>query len=191
MTEVLKSWRLDSVGLDRALELAGELLGDGATALLTSSAAYEVMHLRNQQWILPPRSPGLNRSAVFELRAFSEKGEIRWLHEGGGVGPVVGLGDGPGAELPTGALDTSRQFEEHLPASSLLWGVVDWFEDGWAGMKEGRVGIFAVPLTNGHVGDEVVLQSREYVGVDTHGNAHVIDELLVSFEVEGDQNAKG
>ena len=79
----------------------------------------------------------------------------------------------------------------------LIWGKVVAFEDGWATLREQRVGNVAVPISAAPaniIGCGVKMRAMEYFGPapgkagETHGNCRLLVECFRGFEVEADSD---
>lgn len=81
----------------------------------------------------------------------------------------------------------------------LIWGQVAAFEDGWATLREQRVGNVTVPVSAAPaniIGHSVKMRALEYFGPapgkagETHGNCRLLAECFRGFAVEA-ESAKG
>ena len=81
----------------------------------------------------------------------------------------------------------------------LIWGQVAAFEDGWATLREQRVGNVTVPISAAPaniIGHSVKMRALEYFGPapgkagETHGNCRLLAECFRGFAVEA-ESAKG
>lgn len=79
----------------------------------------------------------------------------------------------------------------------LIWGEVVAFEDGWATLREQRVGNITVPVSTALVniiGHSVKMSAMEYFGPapgkagETHGNCRLLAECFRGFAVEADSD---
>lgn len=124
-------------------------LGGGYAAILMDAA----------KCVFAGETPGLDR--VYEARFFTGDWELRWLREGK---------DGRAAILSEKAIPAQdgwsprdlgclHCFDDPL----LLWGKV--FEtplDGWATLREGRIGTIEVPVAGATAGQRVAILQRSY-----------------------------
>ena len=79
----------------------------------------------------------------------------------------------------------------------LIWGQVVAFEDGWATLREQRVGDVTVPVSTAPVniiGQSVKMRAMEYFGPapgkagEAHGNCRLLAECFRGFAVEADSD---
>lgn len=128
---------------------------------------------------------------AFEVRAFCEHWELRWVRDGcDGVGTLMSedscrlSGWNDSAEIPlAGVLD--RHY--------LLWGEVGTNPSttpphGWLTLGSNRTGPIPVPLPSArqNAGNRIQLVAREYLAEFTHGNVCVFDQRLLKLVRAGD-----
>jgi CRISPR-associated protein (TIGR03984 family) len=170
---------------------APHLLAAGpALALLTTPQRCHLVQLDGEgQASSPDGTP--DPAAVFEARAFSPAGELRWVHDGGGLGRahLVSERDLRGIEL--GEAGRSRPAWARVNRY-LLWGErVRPGPPGWWLHHEARVRGFWVPYRREPTDVHGWLHAKEYLGTaggqpaaeddDGDGNLAVIEELLVGI----------
>jgi CRISPR-associated protein (TIGR03984 family) len=113
-------------------------------------------------------------ATAYELRAFGEKGELRWTRNGRS-GRATVLGDDR-AGKPYESID-------RLDRKYFLWGdaAADTVErpDGWSAVSAGRVGAIVIPAPDGD--GRLRLNAREYIKAGPHSNACVLAERYVGF----------
>lgn len=125
---------------------------------------------------------------AFELRCFSGRGELRWLHESGGRGAAV---------LVTAdeALAGSASEAGFVPLPSVtccgsiehdyvLWGTATGrtVAPGWCEVAEPRIGSLRVPIEGLPERGHAAIAAVEHLRIeDEHGNVGVADELLVGL----------
>jgi len=130
----------------------------------------------------------INLESVFELRAFNQDCELRWLNDFDGFGRAV---------LISGEnLDISSYLDQDVPEISalytipqtyLLWGKGSGTtaNSGWGKLSAARIGFIDVPLAGITKDKRVYLKSMEYLSqVDQHGNISVVEERLYKLEVK-------
>ncbi len=170
----------DGIGLPDALARAGFR---SAVALLSTPTAHTVAQVRDGDCRTPAGPCDL--AEVFEARIFNPEMELRWLHEAGGLGRAVVLGEDEAA-LPAAFGDPLAPLHaiEVLAAHYLLWGrPVDDTPEGWTTLYTARVGVLRVPATVSTSDHRLRLVAREYVVVEPrHGNAYVGEERLLGLE---------
>lgn len=188
-------WTIRSADTDLAGVIAevAVVLGAGAIGFLSSPAEHLAVRLDGST----PSTPDgpVDLSGVFAARLFTPLAELRWVQVGGGLGEAVVVGE-QAAPLP-GWVAKQADVVDALDGRYALWG--RRFDphpsdvDGWCRALEGRLGWVDLPLrgrppergrTDHSWPDEYLsLIYREYVGLDTHGNAVVVDERLIAIEV--------
>lgn len=140
---------------------------------------------------------GVPTDLVFEARAFSEIGELRWLHRAAGRGEGVYLSEedaGPEGWPRGEDLDAIDKKDEEY----LLWGEgLGRGTPGWSDLATARIGTLSVPVESVARGGRVILRFREYFGLapgaagERHGNAAVLEERLLGLDVmEGKGDGK-
>lgn len=179
---MLHAFALDDADLTRAWQIAHQLLGDDAFALATSPARCTIWRRSDSGWVDDVGDDPGGHADVFELRAASPRGEVRWLHQGDGRGRLVVLG--PDMTQPEPHWDdVSIPVVDDIDAQYLLWGSVTGENAaGWSVVGGGRVAPIPVPL-DAPAGAMLQLHAREYVSEDEHGNAYVAEELLTRIAV--------
>jgi CRISPR-associated protein (TIGR03984 family) len=136
-------------------------------------------------------TPGL--SDVFEARLFDGDMELRWLQrdpDGSGDAVVVAeAADRVSAWVDAGDLGmTTRADVSYVDAWDnpyLLWGRRGPEQPdvgGWATFTSARIGSLTVPVAVASGRGAAQLVSREYMALDSAGNAYVVDERLCRFE---------
>lgn len=184
MSELLY-YALDGCTAQAALaKFAGRLAGAGEEryGLLAAAADYRLVRLGADGVIEAAPEERGDLDSVYELRAFGADGELRWLHEGAGVGQAVLL-----SEVEQDGLgEPARQaVAEPIEQEYILWGQgTDQAKPGWSLLSAAQIGsrwapVEGVPPSTGRV----ILKAVEYVAVGDHGNAFVTDERLVGLEV--------
>lgn len=124
-------------------------------------------------------------TAVYEARIFNEVAELRWHHDGAGLGRVVVITEREDLEVfdkaePEGFLDT---FEQRY----LIWGESAGAANGkWTRFATARIGAFDVPVdTTKKEKQRAQFAAREYVQAEPeYGNAFVFEERLYGIELE-------
>jgi hypothetical protein len=120
---------------------------------------------------------------AYELFATAGTRQLRWLHQGGGNGQAVCLGEDPStlaAGQPARAADSAERRRFGPTAERVLAGRVIGVRDGWATLATARYPSCDVPVA-ASVGQEVWAVLAEYAVQDAHGNISVTDTLLLSL----------
>lgn len=189
MTTVIWSTRPGAAPLAAVLDEVAGLL-DGAAGFVSSARAHRAVRLADGR--LHAADGPIDPIDAFSVRLFTPDAELRWVHVGGGSGDAVLLSefalDAPG--WPSRSTDAA----DVIDGAYALWG--RRFEPhpstaGWCRAAEGRLGVLDVPLDGpapqlSPPGQEwpleyLALTYREYVGLDEHGNAHVVEERLLAI----------
>ncbi len=212
----LRSAGSTGISLPEAIHRAD--LGD-AVALLASAKKYTVARLSGGRLSVPGKGSFADGAgvagtstekelplstsgsdAVFEARIFNRDAELRWLHEGDGLGTAVVLSESPDSCRPLGeSLDPLNAIEQ-IDNRYLLWGRPLRSQDSgaptgplsagplstgplWVRLTEARIGLLDVPLSRApRQGECVFLRTVEYVMTEPeHGNAYVAEERLVEL----------
>ncbi|MGQ0775179.1 MAG: type III-D CRISPR-associated protein Csx19 [Pseudonocardiales bacterium] len=153
--------------------LAGEHVVFVATPTAFTVAVLAAGELRTAQqapWPLP--------ASTFQLTAFDETTELRWLADGDS-GRAVWLAES-GAALP-GPPTGSQEFSARLAQRAVLWGLPDGVgSGGFSRWSEARVGRALYPCVPGSSPrHRAVLESVEYAATDSHGSMAVFEQRLV------------
>ena len=132
---------------------------------------------------------------VFEIRAFCQSTELRWLKDGT-TGSAVLLADS--AEV--GSLsDGSLRWEtvevlQTIDTKYFLWGASDGPREGtpgaapWSCLFDSRIGVQTIPGSHG-AGTRAVIRAIEYVTAENaYGNAAVTEERWCGIETFGKEN---
>lgn len=121
-------------------------------------------------------------TGVFELRAFTPQRELRWHHTANGRGPAVLVGD---AAVTDEQPASDGPAVHGQPYRRLLWGVThEPSNDGWLSLSAARIGTLPVPAETGLARVRVWLEAVEYVAIDAHGNASIVDERMIGLTAE-------
>lgn len=200
----LRSWRTEGCPISTALATFARFadpVGAGV-ALVSHPNRYDIARIGNEGRLVALSQDTSGTwtaqtltltAAVYEVRAFGGGLELRWLRDPAhteAVGAAVLLAaaneaidvdGGPFTPLDdVVAVDTIEQ-------KYVLWGAVDSNDDvpdGWALLRDSRIGSLPVPLEDHQrrslagSGGRLALSAVEYVAVGPHGNAHVTDERL-------------
>lgn len=130
--------------------------------------------------------------STFELRAFCEVWELRWLKNAdGGKAAVWTHCD----VFPNGfAADDKRSI--HVKAMDnqyVMWGKVSSLEnqaDGYCNLTSPRIGNLKIPFV-GQVGEQLVLKTWEYFRTEEYGNVVFAGERLCGVEELKKENVNG
>lgn len=125
---------------------------------------------------------------VFELRAFNQNYELRWLNESNGKGKAVLISEQKQNISDYLDADISEIKELHKnPQQYILWGEKSTTESssGWAKLSTARIGSIDVPVRGLTADKRVYLNAVEYLKADEeYGNVSVVEERLIKLEVK-------
>jgi len=122
----------------------------------------------------------------YELRAFTECSELRWLcvPSERGTGRAAVLSD-KSLGMPPAWQQEPLPIAGTLHQEYLVWGEGTGRSTapGWSEVGEARIGALLLPLADVARGKRVTLHTVEYLRVEPeHGNTHVYAERLVKLE---------
>lgn len=127
------------------------------------------------QWTVP--------ADCFQFTAFDPEIQLRWLADGD-EGTAVWLTESQGLlPRPTSG---SLNYLERLPQRAILWGRPDPAsrQDPFSAWSQARIGRAYYPCPPGaDPADRAALKMVEYISVDDHGNAAVVDVRFISITV--------
>lgn len=152
----------------------------GVSGLIMTPATCELCAWRGGQF----EGDEETSKQAFEVRAFCNDWELRWIREGtGGVATLL-------SEKRISAGDWSEpseiKLEDTLYRSYLLWGQREnnSQDSGWTTLTNGRIGPIKVPI--GNCTSRIQLNVREYLARFEDGNVCVFDQRLIGLaDAEG------
>ena len=178
----------DDVTLDDALEKLNGLTSDKLTLLVYTPSFCGFAHLNDRKIVALKTEPDVKNKDIFELRAFCENCELRWVREnddGKGRGVLISEKEFRFGEEKVEAHDKCFP----LQSEYILWGrkKADVLSNADAEQKtiklfEHRIGELLVPLPKSGSGDRVCLRCTEYFSADEYGNLNWRTERLVGLE---------
>ncbi len=192
MTQLWLASRDGAAPLVAVLAEAVPVLGDRAVGFLSSPTEHRAVRLLGAE----PRTPAgpASLDGVFAARLFTGDVELRWVQTADGSGDAVLVGERPGG--PDGWVDEQVEVDGSIGGTYALWGRTFAPSDapGWCRAFEGRIGGLDLPVTGQApaptpAGQDwpaqyLSLTYREYVGLDEHGNAGVVEERLTGICTE-------
>jgi CRISPR-associated protein (TIGR03984 family) len=117
---------------------------------------------------------------VFEARAFSDRGELRWLRRPSGLGRADLVSEHDASEFELDWKVSVQGAHRRLDNAYLLWGTrQDGAGDGWTRHFDPRTGSLWIPYEPTGKGERAWIHSREYLVECDHGNLAMAEELLV------------
>ncbi|WP_261555514.1 type III-D CRISPR-associated protein Csx19 [Frankia tisae] len=197
--------RTIQITLPEAIETAGMRNG---VALLVSAVSYDIARLTNGRAVAAKavrtgRERGIRvvpeevpldvagPAAVFEARIFDGNGELRWLHDGDGLGTAVLLAEDPAASSQLGQPLETVEAIDTVANRYLLWGrplaaqpaaqARQPVADGWVVLAESRIGLMTVPFDGSPPSEQdyFYLDTVEYISAEGEmRNAAVVEERL-------------
>ncbi|MBE9055642.1 CRISPR-associated protein Csx19 [Sphaerospermopsis sp. LEGE 08334] len=174
-----------NITLNSALEKCASALSN-AVAIIYSPTSCQFAKVQENGHLANANNQILSLDKVFELRAFNQNCELRWLNELNGEGKAVLISeqnisdylDENIAEIEI--LDTIHQ-------QYILWGDKAKTESssGWCKLSTARIGSIDVPVQGLTANERVYLNAVEYLKVtDENGNVSVVEERLTGLEVK-------
>ena len=149
-----------------------------------------------------PLDPEQDLKDLIRARLFNDDFDLIW--ERHGAATLAGAAWLRGEQLAPDVLRAPNGWKcfEHnevfqVKNQYLIWGQVAAFEDGWATLREQRVGNVTVPVSAAPaniIGHSVKMRALEYFGPapgkagETHGNCRLLAECFRGFEVEVDSD---
>lgn len=175
-----------NITLKSALSNCATALSE-AVAIIYSPTSCQLTKLNQNGDLINAKNEIISLDNVFELRAFNQNIELRWLNELNGKGKAVLISE----QNISGYLydDTSEIQElDIIPQQYILWGegVKTVSTSGWGKLATARIGSIDVPI-KGLIGGgkRVYLNAIEYLQADEeYGNVSVIEERLTGLEVK-------
>ena len=186
----------DAIGAEAAISAAERLAEQGDTALValaytprdalvvrkSGPGMYETVRAKGDRETL---TAGQIAELSFEIRAFNEDFELRWLRQDeSGSGSLIAdrrieLADWPEADVQWPAA-TAAVTSIDVPL--LLWGELEDTEpDGWSSLTTAQIGRHWVPFVPAEGVQRIALLTREYLADGPDGNAYVAAQRLVKF----------
>lgn len=128
----------------------------------------------------------LSLDKVFELRAFNQNSELRWLNESNGKGKAVLISK---QKISSYLYNDISEIQElgTIHQQYILWGEKASTEltSGWAKLSTARIGSIDVPVRGLAADKRVYLNAVEYLKADEkYGNVSVVEERLTGLEVK-------
>lgn len=177
-----------NITLKSALSNCATALSE-AVAIIYSPTCCQFAKVQENGDLTNSKNEIISLDKVFELRAFNENCELRWLNESNGKGKAVLISEQKQNISDYLDADISEIKELHENTQQyILWGegVKTVSASGWGKLDTARIGSIDVPikgLTGG--GKRVYLNAIEYLKADEeYGNVSVVEERLIKLEVK-------
>ena len=192
----------DPVGAEAALSAAERVAEQGGMPLVVLAYTQaDVLVLRRSgpgefesvRGKAERETPSAARIAAlsFEVRAFTEDFELRWLRRGeSGSGCLISERTVAleGWSDPAIPWDRRGGGVTTIDVPLLLWGDLESREeDGWTSLTTPQIGRHWVPFTPAEGVQRIALLAREYLASGPQGNVYVAAERLVGFRESEDE----
>jgi CRISPR-associated protein (TIGR03984 family) len=189
MTQLWLAGRAGAAPLVTVLAEAAPGLGGEAAGFLSSPTEHRAVRLLGSVLRTPAGPASLD--GVFAARLFTADAELRWVQTADGSGDAVLVGERRGG--PSGWVDEQVEVCDTIDGTYALWGRTFARSDapGWCRAFEGRIGGLDLPVAGrapaptpadqDWPAEYLSLTYREYVGLDEHGNASVVEERLTGI----------
>ena len=174
-----------NITLKSALEKSASALSH-AVAIIYSPTCCQFAKVQENGNLTNAKNEIISIDKVFELRAFNQNCELRWLNELNGEGKAVLISEQNISDYldhkisEISALDTIHQ-------QYILWGekAKTVSTSGWGKLATARIGSIDVPVQGLTANKRVYLIAVEYLKVtDDNGNVSVVEERLTGLEVK-------
>ena len=176
--------------------------GEAGAASTTEVAAQALQADADSGRRIRPLDLEKDLKGVIRARLFNENFDLIW--ERHGAATLDGAAWLRGEQRAPDILRAPNGWEcfEHnevfqVKNQYLIWGQVAAFADGWATLREQRVGNITVPISTAPaniIGHSVKMRALEYFGPapgkagEAHGNCRLLAECFRGFEVEADND---
>jgi CRISPR-associated protein (TIGR03984 family) len=173
------------ISLKSALEKCASVLSEGV-AIIYSPTSCQFAKVESNGDLKDANNQTLPLDKVFELRAFNQNIELRWLNQLNGEGKAVliseqNISDYLDNDIPAiFALDI-------IPQQYILWGkgIKTVSPSEWGKLATARIGSINIPLKGITTDKRVYLNAVEYLKeTDENGNVSVVEERLIGLVVK-------
>ncbi|MBD2451575.1 TIGR03984 family CRISPR-associated protein [Nostoc sp. FACHB-152] len=185
MTNLYGRTSQNNISLKLALENCASALSEGI-AIIYSPICCQFARVEPNGDLKDVYNRILPLDKVFELRAFNQNVELRWLNQLNGEGKVVLISE----QIISGYLDNNIPTIPALdiiPQQYILWGkgIKTASPSGWGKLATARIGSINVPVAGLTTDKRVYLNAIEYLKeTDDNGNVSVVEERLIGLEVK-------
>lgn len=176
----------EAIAIDAALSVYGRLAPSweesGAWAILSTPWRCAFAMLEAGGALIQHPRATVDLKDVFELRAFSDAGELRWVRRPGGAGTVHLVSERDLSPLGLGWQSSTEKIAVTLDNAYLLWGRRGGTstDPPWVRHTDPRIGSLWVPYRAQGVEPTAWMHTKEYLVEAEYGNLAVGDELLVA-----------
>ncbi|MBD2279397.1 MAG: TIGR03984 family CRISPR-associated protein [Dolichospermum sp. DEX189] len=158
-----------------------------AVAIIYSPTSCQLAKVDQNGDLTNAKNEMISLDNVFELRAFNQNYELRWLNESNGKGKAVLISEQNISDYLYADISEIKELHKN-PQQYILWGEKASTEStsGWAKLSTARIGSIDVPIKGLTGGDKrVYLNAIEYLQADEqYGNVSVVEERLTKLEVK-------
>lgn len=185
MVNLYGRYTKENITLKSALEKCKTALTE-AVAIIYSPKCCQFAKVDQNGNLRDANNQIFHLDSVFELRAFNQNFELRWLNELNGEGKAVFISE----QNISGYLDDDIpeiKTLDIIKQKYILWGkgVKTVSTSGWGKLATARIGSINVPVTGLTENKRVYLEAVEYLKTDEeYGNVSVVEERLIGLEVK-------
>lgn len=175
----------DNIDLKSALEKCQTELFE-AVAIIYSPISCQFAKLDQTGNLTNAKNEIISLNKVFELRAFNQNCELRWLNELNGQGKAVLISEQDISSCLDECIPPIKVLDI-IPQKYILWGekVKTVLISEWGKLASSRIGSIDVPVRGLTADKRVYLNAVEYLKtIDNNGNVSVVEERLTGLEVK-------
>lgn len=174
------------ITLAESLKQCASVLSKGGIALLYSPSQCQFAKIQSNGTLTDSEEKEINLKDIFEVRAFNQNSELRWLNQSNGEGQAVLISEEDNISDYLADCLPNLEAIDVIKQKYLLWGegVKSISKNpGWGKLAESRIGKINVPVEL-TPNQRVYLNAIEYLQADNYGNVSVVEERLISLEVK-------
>lgn len=174
-----------NITLKSALEKCASALSN-AVAIIYSPTCCQFAKVQENGNLTNAKNEIISIDKVFELRAFNQNYELRWLNELNGKGKSVLISEQKISNYLDDDISEIQELDK-IPQQYILWGegINTESTSEWAKISTARIGSIDVLVQGLTANQRVYLKAVEYLQVtDDNGNVSVVEERLIGLEVE-------
>ncbi|HLO88055.1 MAG TPA: CRISPR-associated protein Csx19 [Nostocaceae cyanobacterium] len=175
----------ENITLKSALEKCASALSK-AVAIIYSPTFCQFAKVDENGNLINMDNQCLPLDRIFELRAFNQNCELRWLNELNGNGKAVLLSEQNIANYLDESISKITALDT-IDQEYILWGkgIENKLNSEWVKLATARIGSIEVPVRSLRNGERVYLKAIEYLEViDDNSNVGVVEERLKGLEVK-------
>jgi CRISPR-associated protein (TIGR03984 family) len=174
-----------NIDLKSALSNCATALFEGV-AIIYSPTSCQLAKLNQNGDLTNSKNEIISLDNVFELRAFNQNYELRWLNESNRKGKAVLISEQNISDYLYADISEIKELHKN-PQQYILWGegVKTVSTSGWGKLATARIGSIDVPVRGLAADKRVYLNAIEYLQADEeYGNVSVVEERLTKLEVK-------